>query len=57
MPGRSKTKGRGSLKKRQKVHDLYKELGWIIVVKLMAITLIWWLFFSTGAPVDPRHMF
>jgi len=36
---------------------LYKELGWIIVVKVIAIALIWWLFFSVDAPVDPQHMF
>jgi len=45
------------LKQKREANVLYKELGWIIVVKVVAIALIWWFFFSAGASVDPRHMF
>ena len=36
---------------------LATELGWVIVLKVAAIILIWWLFFSDPPSVDPaRHV-
>ncbi|WP_420813986.1 cytochrome oxidase putative small subunit CydP [Mariprofundus erugo] len=35
-------------------HSLAKELGWILVIKVIAIALIWWLFFSeTHSLIEP----
>jgi len=34
--------------------SLIRELGWILAIKLVAIALIWWLFFSdTNALIEP----